>query len=81
MIFSLAVVGYTLIGGFLAAVWTDLLQSVMMFIGVMILVVPGAAGGGGTGERDARESGACMPGRSLRRGRRLQGRRLGRFCR
>jgi SSS family solute:Na+ symporter/sodium/pantothenate symporter len=38
-IFSLTVVGYTLIGGFLAAVWTDLLQSVMMFLGVMILLV------------------------------------------
>ncbi len=38
-IFSLTVVGYTLIGGFLAAVWTDLLQSVMMFVGLMILVV------------------------------------------
>jgi SSS family solute:Na+ symporter/sodium/pantothenate symporter len=38
VIFSLSVVGYTLIGGFLAAVWTDLLQSVMMFIGVIILV-------------------------------------------
>jgi sodium/pantothenate symporter len=38
-VFSLTVVGYTVIGGFLAAVWTDLLQSVMMFIGVMILVV------------------------------------------
>lgn len=37
-IFSLTVVGYTLIGGFLAAVWTDLLQSVMMFVGVMILL-------------------------------------------
>jgi SSS family solute:Na+ symporter/sodium/pantothenate symporter len=37
-VFSLTVVGYTLIGGFLAAVWTDLLQSVMMFLGVMILV-------------------------------------------
>jgi sodium/pantothenate symporter len=37
-IFSLTVVGYTLIGGFLAAVWTDLFQSVMMFIGVMILL-------------------------------------------
>lgn len=46
-IFSLTVVGYTLIGGFLAAVWTDLLQSVMMFIGVMILLLLalGAAGG------------------------------------
>lgn len=37
-IFSLTVIGYTLIGGFLAAVWTDLLQSVMMFVGIMILV-------------------------------------------
>ena len=46
-IFSLTVVGYTLIGGFLAAVWTDLLQSVMMFIGVMILVVLALASVGG----------------------------------
>lgn len=38
-IFSLTVVGYTLIGGFLAAVWTDLFQSVMMFIGVTILLI------------------------------------------
>jgi sodium/pantothenate symporter len=46
-IFSLTVVGYTLIGGFLAAVWTDLLQSVMMFIGVMILVVLALSAVGG----------------------------------
>ena len=42
-VFSLTVVGYTLIGGFLASVWTDLFQSVLMLIGVMILfflVVP-----------------------------------------
>ena len=38
-IFSLTVVGYTLIGGFLAAVWTDLLQSVMMIIGVLMLLM------------------------------------------
>ena len=38
-IFSLTVVGYTMIGGFLASVWTDLFQSVMMFFGVMILLV------------------------------------------
>ena len=38
-IFSLTVVGYTLIGGFLAAVWTDLLQSIMMIIGVLLLLV------------------------------------------
>jgi Na+/pantothenate symporter len=38
-IFTLTVVGYTMAGGFLAAVWTDLFQSVMMFIGVMLLLV------------------------------------------
>lgn len=38
VIFSITVVGYTLIGGFLAAVWTDLFQSVMMFIGVLLLL-------------------------------------------
>jgi SSS family solute:Na+ symporter/sodium/pantothenate symporter len=45
-IFSLTVVGYTLIGGFLASVWTDLFQSVLMLIGVVILflaVVPAAS--------------------------------------
>lgn len=38
VVFSLTVVGYTLIGGFLAAVWTDLFQSVMMFFGVLVLL-------------------------------------------
>src|SRR5439155_6641433 len=37
-VFTLTVVGYTLIGGFLAAVWTDLFQSVLMWIGVMLLL-------------------------------------------
>lgn len=37
-VFSLTVVGYTMIGGFLAAVWTDLFQSVMMWFGVLILL-------------------------------------------
>jgi SSS family solute:Na+ symporter/sodium/pantothenate symporter len=48
-IFSLTVVGYTLIGGFLASVWTDLFQSVLMLVGVVILflaVVPLASQGG-----------------------------------
>ncbi len=47
VVFTVTVVGYTLIGGFLASVWTDLFQSVMMVIGVMILVclaVPMAGG-------------------------------------
>ncbi len=47
VVFTVTVVGYTLIGGFLASVWTDLFQSVMMVIGVTILVclaVPMAGG-------------------------------------
>ena len=47
IVFTVTVVGYTLIGGFLASVWTDLFQSVMMVIGVTILVclaVPMAGG-------------------------------------
>ena len=46
-IFTLTVVGYTLIGGFLAAVWTDLFQSVIMLIGVMILLPLTLAAAGG----------------------------------
>ncbi len=37
-IFTITVVGYTALGGFLAAVWTDLFQSVMMFVGVLALL-------------------------------------------
>jgi sodium/pantothenate symporter len=37
IIFAVTVVGYTLMGGFLAAVWTDLFQSLLMFVGVVIL--------------------------------------------
>ncbi|MEX2187740.1 MAG: sodium:solute symporter [Pirellulales bacterium] len=37
LLFSLTVIGYTLIGGFLASVWTDLFQSVLMFFGVAVL--------------------------------------------
>jgi SSS family solute:Na+ symporter/sodium/pantothenate symporter len=37
-VFTVTVVSYTMIGGFLAAVWTDLFQSVMMFIGVAFLL-------------------------------------------
>ncbi len=46
-VFAITVVGYTLIGGFLAAVWTDLFQSVMMFLGVVLLLflAINAAGG------------------------------------
>lgn len=46
-VFTLTVVSYTMIGGFLASVWTDLFQSVLMFFGVLILaalVLPAAGG-------------------------------------
>src|SRR5439155_18869727 len=46
-IFTLTVVGYTLIGGFLAAVWTDLFQSVLMWIGVMLLLPLAIVASGG----------------------------------
>ncbi len=37
-VFSVTVMAYTLMGGFLAAVWTDMFQSVLMFFGVMVLL-------------------------------------------
>jgi SSS family solute:Na+ symporter/sodium/pantothenate symporter len=46
-IFTVTVVGYSLVGGFLAAVWTDLFQSILMFLGVIvlfILVIPAVGG-------------------------------------
>ncbi len=38
-VFAITVVGYTLIGGFLASVWTDMFQSLLMALGVVLLVV------------------------------------------
>lgn len=46
-LFTIVVVGYTVIGGFLAAVWTDLFQSVLMFLGVMLLLVLALSAAGG----------------------------------
>jgi sodium/pantothenate symporter len=46
-VFALTVVGYTMMGGFLASVWTDLFQSILMFVGVLLLIclaVPLAGG-------------------------------------
>lgn len=47
LIFTITVVGYTLIGGFLGAVWTDLFQSLLMFVGVMILLSASLTAAGG----------------------------------
>jgi SSS family solute:Na+ symporter/sodium/pantothenate symporter len=46
-LFALVVVGYTIIGGFLAAVWTDLFQSVLMFLGVVLLLPLAVVAAGG----------------------------------
>src|SRR5262249_59133079 len=46
-LFALVVVGYTIIGGFLAAVWTDLFQSVLMFLGVVTLLPLAVTAAGG----------------------------------
>ncbi len=37
-IFTLTVVAYTTYGGFLAAIWTDVFQSIIMAVGVMLLL-------------------------------------------
>ncbi len=46
-VFSLTVIGYTLLGGFLAAVWTDLFQSVMMWFGILFLLFLAVSATGG----------------------------------
>lgn len=46
-IFTLTVVAYTAYGGFLAAVWTDVFQSIIMAIGVLILFPLAMAASGG----------------------------------
>jgi SSS family solute:Na+ symporter/sodium/pantothenate symporter len=46
-VFTVVVVGYTLFGGFLGSVWTDLFQSVLMAIGVTILLVLSLRAAGG----------------------------------
>ena len=47
IVFTVTVVAYTLLGGFLAAVWTDLFQSLLMFAGVLILLFASLNAAGG----------------------------------
>src|SRR5262245_1351683 len=63
-IFTLTVVTYTLMGGFLAAVWTDLFQSVMMLAGVVLLVILAVSRVGGLEQatRQAIENTGNAPG-------------------
>ncbi|HEX4146923.1 MAG TPA: sodium:solute symporter [Pirellulales bacterium] len=77
-VFSITVIGYTLVGGFLASVWTDMFQSMLMAVGVVllfVLVVPAAshAGFGAptldavrvTGPEFASGPGYAVPGHSF----------------
>jgi SSS family solute:Na+ symporter/sodium/pantothenate symporter len=47
LIFTATVVAYTTYGGFLAAVWTDVFQSIIMAVGVLILFPLAMAASGG----------------------------------
>lgn len=47
LIFTVTVVAYTTYGGFLAAIWTDVFQSIIMAIGVMLLFPLAMAASGG----------------------------------
>ena len=49
-VFTIVVVAYTLFGGFLASVWTDLFQSVLMAVGVTILLFLALEASGGLEE-------------------------------
>jgi sodium/pantothenate symporter len=61
-IFALVVVSYTVYGGFLAAVWTDVFQSVLMAIGVLILFPLALKVSGGLGAATAAGVQAVGPG-------------------
>ena len=47
LIFAVTVIAYTTYGGFLAAIWTDVFQSIIMAIGVMLLFPLAMAASGG----------------------------------
>jgi SSS family solute:Na+ symporter/sodium/pantothenate symporter len=49
LIFTLTVVAYTTYGGFLAAIWTDVFQSIVMAIGVVLLFPLAMEASGGLG--------------------------------
>ena len=47
LIFAVTVIAYTTYGGFLAAIWTDVFQSIIMAIGIMLLFPLAMAASGG----------------------------------
>jgi sodium/pantothenate symporter len=62
LIFTLTVVAYTAYGGFLAAVWTDVFQSIIMAIGVMIMLPLAIAACGGIAQATLRGVEQAGPG-------------------
>lgn len=50
LIFATTVVAYTTYGGFLAAIWTDVFQSIIMAVGVMLLFPLAMTAAGGLGQ-------------------------------
>ncbi len=60
IIFSVAVIGYVVYGGFKAVVWTDMMQGIIMFLGVAIMLVLVLSQVGGL-ERATRELHKMVP--------------------
>src|SRR5258708_4610839 len=61
-IFTATVVAYTTYGGFLAAVWTDVFQSIIMAVGVMIMFPLVMAASGGLEQATVRGMAQAAPG-------------------
>jgi len=53
LVFAAAVIVYTTYGGFRAVVWTDVLQGIVMFVGVLIMLVLALSQVGGLGKATA----------------------------
>ena len=60
IIFSLVVIGYVVYGGFKAVVWTDMMQGIIMFLGVAIMLILVLSQVGGL-ERATRELHKMVP--------------------
>ena len=60
LIFAATVIAYTTYGGFLAAIWTDVFQSLIMLLGVLILLPLALQASGGLGH--ATEAGVAQAG-------------------
>jgi sodium/pantothenate symporter len=62
LIFTATVVAYTTYGGFLAAIWTDVFQSLVMAVGVILLLPLTLAASGGLERATARGMELAGPG-------------------